>query len=75
MNHKQKCFCKSASAIVKCAPPQDKLERTTWRKELECFCIYRNCYQLYIELSGRKGSVTYGLGADISLPPCLATGI
>ena len=43
--------------------------------KLECFCIYRNCYQLLIELSGRKGSVTYGLGADISLPPCLATGI
>ena len=30
-----------------------------------------NCYQLFIELSGRKGSVTYGLGADISLPPSL----
>jgi len=27
------------------------------------------------ELSRRKGSVTYGLGADTSLPPCLATGI
>ena len=30
---------------------------------------------LWIEPSGRKGSVTYGLGADSSLPPCLATGI
>ena len=32
---------------------------------------------LRAEISGsrRKGFVTYGLGADISLPPCLATGI
>ena len=37
--------------------------------------IYRNCVILEIEPSGRKGSVTYGLGADISLPQCLATGI
>ena len=28
---------------------------------------YRNCHQLSNELSGQKGSVTYGLGADISL--------
>ena len=26
-------------------------------------------------MSGSKGSVTYGLGVDISLPHCLATGI
>ena len=25
MNHKQECFCKSASAIIKHAPPQDAL--------------------------------------------------
>ena len=37
--------------------------------------IYRNCVILEIEPSGWKGSVPYGLGADISLPPCLATGI
>jgi len=37
--------------------------------------IYRNCYYLRSELSEWKGSVTHGLGADISLPPCLATGI
>ena len=37
--------------------------------------IYSNCYYLEIELSEWKGSVSYGLGADISLPPCLATGI
>ena len=67
----QECFCKSACAIVKYAPTQDTLKRTTWRKKLECRCIYRNRYQLLIELSGRKGSVTYGLGADISLPPSL----
>ena len=30
---------------------------------------------LEIDPSGWKGSVPYGLGADISLPPCLATGI
>ena len=37
--------------------------------------IYRNCWLLQIEPSGWKGSVYYGLGADISLPHCLATGI
>ena len=37
--------------------------------------IYRNCFMLEIEPSGWKGSVAFGLGADISLPPCLATGI
>ena len=37
--------------------------------------IYWNDPLLQIEPSGWKGSVTYGLGADISLPPCLATGI
>ena len=37
--------------------------------------IYRNDLLIYIEPSGWKGSVTHGLGADISLPPCLATGI
>ena len=37
--------------------------------------IYRNCFILEIDPSGWKGSVQYGLGADISLPPCLATGI
>ena len=37
--------------------------------------IHRNCYYLRFELSEWKGSVTHGLGADISLPHCLATGI
>ena len=37
--------------------------------------IYRNCNYLWSELRGWKGFVTYGLGADISLPPCLETGI
>ena len=37
--------------------------------------IYRSCNMLEIDLSGWKGSVPHGLGADISLPPCLATGI
>ena len=37
--------------------------------------IYRTRWLLQVELSGWKGSVQYGLGADISLPPCLATGI
>ena len=32
LNFKQECFCKSACAIVKYAPPQDTFERTTWRK-------------------------------------------
>ena len=39
--------------------------------------IFRNCHKIWIELSGWKGSVTYGLGADLSLPQCLSvtTGI
>ena len=37
--------------------------------------IYRSFYLLQIDPSGWKGSVSNGLGADISLPHCLATGI
>ena len=37
--------------------------------------IYGNDALLRIEPSGWKGFVIDGLGADISLPPCLATGI
>ena len=37
--------------------------------------IYGSCFILKIDPSGWKGSVLYGLGADISLPHCLATGI
>ena len=37
--------------------------------------IYRIRFMLQIDPSGWKGSVLNGLGADISLPPCLATGI
>ena len=39
------------------------------------FYIYVAYYHSMIELRRWKGSVTYGLGADISLPHCLATGI
>ena len=39
------------------------------------FYIYWKWLLFRVELSGWKGSVSYGLGADISLPPCLATGI
>ena len=39
------------------------------------FHIFRNYYYLSFELSGWKGSVSYGLGADISLPHYLATAI
>ena len=35
--------------------------------------IYGNDAILQVEPSGWKGFVTYGLGADTSLPPCLAT--
>ena len=39
--------------------------------------IYRNCFNLWTEMSGWKGSITDGLGADLSLPQCLSvtTGI
>ena len=46
-----------------------------WEITRTLSCIYRHCYLVTIELSEWKGSVTYGLGADISLPPYLATGI
>ena len=51
------------------------IPRHTWRYQMEertrtLLYIYRNCNLRWIELSGWKGSVTYGLGADISLPPC-----
>ena len=39
------------------------------------FYIYRNWYYLWVELSGWMGSVSYGLGADLSLPPCLLVTI
>ena len=71
LHHKQKCFLQEPCAILIYEPPQGTLEPTTWRKLLECCGIYRSCYQLLIEPSGWKGSVTYGLGNDISLPPSL----
>jgi len=49
--------------------------RTTWKKYLVHFCIYTKLYVIVVDPSGRKGSVSDGLGADISLPHCLATGI
>ena len=39
------------------------------------FYIYRNWYCLWVELGGWMGSVSYGLGADLSLPPCLSVTI
>ena len=36
------------------------------------FYIYRNWCCLWVELSGWMGSVSYGLGADLSLPPYLS---
>ena len=46
-------------------------------EEITCkfLYIYRSCFILQIDPSGWKGSVSNGLGADISLPHCLATGI
>lgn len=38
-------------------------------------CIYRNCNNFKIELSERKGSVTYGVAGDISLPSYMETVI
>ena len=41
-----------------------------------CTSIYiQKLLHMWIVPSGWKGSVTHGLGADISLPQCLATGI
>ena len=79
------CFFNSACAISKHSSYQDKVVLTIWKNWLAHTCIdihiiyieigkLLNCY-LWFELSGWVGSVTYGLGADISLPHCLATGI
>ena len=54
----------------------------TWAYHMEkisrrLFYIYRIWYHLWVELRGWMGSVSHGLGADLSLPPCLSvtTGI
>ena len=57
-----------------------RVPRYTWLYHMEeitgtLLYIYWSYYYVSIELSGWKGSVSYGLGADISLPHCLATGI
>ena len=39
------------------------------------FYIYRNWYYLLAELSGWMGSVSNGLGADLSLPPCISVTV
>ena len=57
-----------------------RVARYTWIYHMEEITgtlpyIYWSYYHVSIELSGWKGSVSYGLGADISLPHCLATGI
>ena len=69
------CLWKSACPIVKFTQYQDT--HTYHMEDITGLLlhIYRNCLLLQIEPSGWKGSVSYGLGADISLPPCLATGI
>ena len=52
----------------------------TWAYHMEkisrrLFYISRNWCYLWFELSGWMGSVSYGLGADLSLPPCLSVTI
>ena len=64
-------FCESTCAISYTNICTYQMEEITGK----LLYIYRNCPMLVIEPSGWKGSVPYGLGADISLPPCLATGI
>ena len=53
-----------------------RVPRYTWIYHMEeitgtLLYIYWSYYYMWIELRGWKGSVTYGLGADISLPPSL----
>ena len=67
------CPCKSACAI-------NYTLIHTWAYHMEeisrrLFYMYRNWYYRWNELSGWKGSVSYGLGADLSLPPCLSVTI
>ena len=49
----------------------------TWKKQRinSSIYIYRSCFMLHIDLSGSNGSVSNGLGANISPPHCPATGI
>ena len=70
-------FYKSACAIVKYAEARHNWMYHKEEKTRTLCYICRNWYYLRIELSGWKGSVTYGLGADLSLPQCLSatTGI
>ena len=74
-NGSELCCPKGACAIVKYTVPR---HTCTYHKEeatRTLSYIYRNWYYLWIELSGWMGSVSYGLGADISLPPCLSVTI
>ena len=41
---------------------------------LKPYCLQLVIYYIY-KLSGWMGSVSYGLGADLSLPPCLSVTI
>ena len=56
------------SHILTCAYHMEEITGKFWH-------IYWSCSMLQIDPSGWKGSVSNGLGAGISLPPCLATGI
>ena len=70
-------YCKSACALAKYAPFQDTRTWMYHKEEIIRTLCYmnRNWSLIRVGLSGWKESVTCGLGADISLPQCLATGI
>ena len=74
-NSTELCCRKGACAIVKYTVPR---HTSAYHKEeitRTLSYIYRNWYYLWIELSGWMGSVSYGLGADLSLPPFLSVTI
>ena len=74
-NGSELCCPKGACAIVKYTVPR---HTCTYHKEeitRTLSYIYINWYYIWIELSGWMGSVSYGLGAELSLPPCLSVTI
>ena len=74
-NGSELCCNKGACAIVKYTVPR---HTCTYHKEeitRTLSYIYIDWYYLWIELSGWMGYVSYGLGADLSLPPCLSVTV
>ena len=74
--HWAQCFWKAHAQVLNTHHTKTYVSVPLGRKNRRTLIyIYGNYLLQLIEPSGWKGFVTYGLGADTSLPHCLATGI